>query len=288
KKNIFSLLLPALFFAVISIIVRTINDGLTIQSIGILFLQVAKGLVRDSFFAAGLWFLVCLFVVRTLFSLIKKIRSKPVMLIISIVLLAVSEYILTPGTGKSPHLWYNIDIAFYSLGFYVMGYIALPFIQRLFKADSSVKKIIIIITGLIALFFTAGFFFGKPEGAFSPADLNPVLMTIAKLIHAYAGIWFILLISYLVKGFTVLCRIGRDTLYLCGNEYLIKLFVSVLIGIVAPDFELSTPLATALYTVILLVLAHFFLNPVIKKLYKAVSGCFRKLFLPAGHREGNK
>ena len=81
-------MLPYLFFVLLSLMFLSIAYGPTIE--GHIFVQAIKGTIRNQFFAYQLWFFPCLFVTHVLFQLIKLVKSKIVMLLISFALYLVA------------------------------------------------------------------------------------------------------------------------------------------------------------------------------------------------------
>lgn len=60
-------------------------------------------------------------------------------------------------------------------------------------------------------------------------------------------------VSFLnVQGIEVLAKVGQDTLYLCGSEYMIKIVVPSICGIVGLSINLDGPLYVCIYTIMLL------------------------------------
>ena len=58
--------------------------------------------------------------------------------------------------------------------------------------------------------------------------------------------------AYYLQGIEVLAKVGQDTLYLCGSEYMIKIVVPSICGIVGLSINLDGPLYVCIYTIMLL------------------------------------
>ena len=63
-------------------------------------------------------------------------------------------------------------------------------------------------------------------------------------------------------------EIGKNTLFLCGSEYIIKLLVPICFSIIGLDISLQNPLATYIYSLALLVISNNTLVPIEKKILK--------------------
>ena len=75
KKNFRNIILPWLFFVIMSLICGILNNDVTIdEAIG--WWKIAmRGTIRNQFIGYSLWFLTCLFVVKILFYCIKSFNN---------------------------------------------------------------------------------------------------------------------------------------------------------------------------------------------------------------------
>ena len=71
-KKIKTVLIPAYFFAILSVIVHVIEYDLEWETVQHTLILIAYGMIRNAFFAQTLWFLTCLFVMQILFFFIKR------------------------------------------------------------------------------------------------------------------------------------------------------------------------------------------------------------------------
>lgn len=262
KKKINALLIPFYFFSFFSIFIYAIRANADINSIASLLILVINGAVRNTFFASSLWFLTCLFIVQIIFSFIKK-TNKYLIALISMFLYMIVNIMLVPAPISSPSWVYNIDSAFHYLIFYSAGYIMFPMIISLFKLDNTNKKIIFIVTGVIALLYSILLFFGKDIFVFMPN--HEVTSIIINVIRPLILIWLIFEISLLCSNIKLMSNIGTNTLYLCGSEYIIKILFLTILEIIGVNLQLPNPLATYIYTFILIVTANKYLIPIEKK-----------------------
>lgn len=83
--------------------------------------------------------------------------------------------------------------------------------------------------------------------------LFPFLGFFATVIRALLIIWLNLTIAKMIEDINLFNEIGQSTLYLCGNEYIIKGLFPCLTSIMGLEINLPSPLAAYLYTMILLV-----------------------------------
>ena len=73
-----------------------------------------------------------------------------------------------------------------------------------------------------------------------------------RLLKTYLMIGAVIMLAYYLQEVEVLAKVGRDTLYLCGSEYMIKIVVPSICGIVGLAINLDGPLYVCIYTIMLL------------------------------------
>lgn len=243
--------------------IYTINEDIGLEAVKQQLVLIMKGLVRNTYFAGGLWFLTCLFVVKAAFVFIRKLKYDLLLLTIGLGAFYIAEKVIVPRPVLFPHWFYNIDSAFYYINFYITGFVFFPYIQRLLLDESVIKKWMIKILGMITLVYTVLLFF-EEDMLRSISDLHPFMEGILPLIRAYLVIIFIVILSYSCRKIKIFCIIGRETLYLCGNEYIIKTIFPMALNIVGLNISLNTPLSAWLYSAFLLILGTYIVIPIEK------------------------
>ena len=73
-----------------------------------------------------------------------------------------------------------------------------------------------------------------------------------------------------LENISLFTTIGKDTLYLCGNEFIIKSICSSLVELIGLRLTFNTPLHVYLYTMILLILSIKFLHPLERKFINSI------------------
>lgn len=268
KKRIASILLPFWVFAIISTIIQCIYANSDLNELKTYLILIAKGNVRNSFFALSLWFLTCLFVMSVFFDIIKRINNKLIILIISLICLGIAEKGLPHRPIIDPSWYYNIDSMLYYLIFYSIGYISFPLIYKLFNSPKKICKYIIIFSGILSTIYTVFLYEGKN---ILNICQNPVYInTINPVLTAFIIIWFFLVLAYYSQNIYLFNEIGKNTLYLCGSEFIIKLVVYCIISMFGLNIVLSSPLMTFIYTFTLLYLTNKYLVPYEKRLIDSI------------------
>lgn len=270
-----NLMIPFFAFGLLSIILCTVKDNAAIGTVAAGLQVLAKGAIRNQFFAASLWFLTCLFVVEVMFTFTKKLKYTPLILGCCFVCYLIAQNLIEPRPAISPHWLYNIDSALYYIIFYAIGYVSFKKINEIFKAVRHRDKMIIAVTGTSALVYAALLFFQK--------DLLVNVLSIFIKDGKYLGmihsvlcplvmIWAIFVLAWLCRNITLFRDIGKNTLYLCGSEYIVKTCFPLGVALFGGHIELSNPLSAYFYTFLLLYLANRFLAPIEKKVFESIRG----------------
>ena len=272
KKNFRNIILPWLFFVIMSLICGILNNDVTIdEAIG--WWKIAmRGTIRNQFIGYSLWFLTCLFVVKILFYCIKPFNNI-LILASGVVCYLISIRCLGHHPARTPSWFFNIDSALYYFIYYCIGYISLQFIEQLFYNKKVVTKIIILVTGFLSFIYTALLYWR--------IDLLDKILQIeylgivAYIIRTLIIIWFILLVAKFTEDIAVLNNLGKDSLYLCGTEYVIKTCVvkfleSLGIMVLSDRGYFTNPLGACIYVIICLYLAEKIFIPIEKEILQKI------------------
>ena len=84
------------------------------------------------------------------------------------------------------------------------------------------------------------------------------------IITPMLSIFMVIGLSNYLSNNDFLKKIGRNTLYLCGNEYLIKILVPMVLSTFGLTVALTSPVQIYIYTFILLVVVNKVLVPLEK------------------------
>lgn len=269
KKKIKTLIIPLWGFALLSIIIRVISTNMELSTLKTTIILVIKGCIRNTFFAGSLWFLSCLFIIEVTFKILKKIKFKTIILIISLICFWIAETQIKPRPIVTPHAFYNIDSALYYYIFFAIGYVIYPYIKKMFEFKSVSHKIIFIVLLIISSIFSAFKFEARDYLRIYLGNIK-ILNTFIPIMTALVIIWLNLSISRLLVGIKVFRKIGKETLYLCGNEYIIKICMKYILGIFGLSISLSNPISVFIYTFFLLIITTKYLIPCEKYLVKIV------------------
>lgn len=251
-KKVQNILVPFWGFSILAIMIYMIHNNVGLEAIKDFFPIIIKGNIRNTFLAGSLWFLSCLFVMEIIFKCLKFIKKKWIIFLACIIMYIIAEKVISPHPLVEPHWYFNADSALYYIIFFAIGYMIYPYVTVLFTLDSIWKKIIFIITGGLSLVYSALIFLGRD--CLTPIMVMfPALAFLKPIIRALFIIWANLVVAKLIENIDLLNEIGKNTLYLCGNEFIIRTLSSCLVGIIGLEINLSSPLSAYVYTAVLLI-----------------------------------
>lgn len=277
-KKIRKILIPFWLFSVLSIAINIILYDTSLGNIKDMLFLVIKGAVRNTFIASSLWFLTCLFMMEILFKIFKTcIHKKWILLAICIILYLISETMIVPRPIIQPHWLYNLDSTFYYIIFFAIGYIAYPYILSLFDLNTLFKRGIFIVSNCICFVYSALLFSGRD--LLDPLYNIPLIGfgIFIPVLRALLIIWLNLFFAKLLEKIYLFNELGRNTLYLCGNEYFMKNLLVSFLSLVGLELHLPSPFSAYLYTSLLLLLCLRIIIPFEKRLVHSMVSCFNKL-----------
>lgn len=263
-KNFKRIMIPFFTFSLISLGIYFIiqNNGNDLRD---RIIDILNGVIRNEFVATSLWFLSCLFFMKVIFYFLKKIFKKVyfVLPICCVVSFCMYHYIMQ-GT---PSCVYNIDSALYYIIFYSFGYYLFNLANKFLDNKTKLIKVSNILL-LLTFYYSFQLFFGNDLLEFM-RNVD-VIDKVYFIIRPSIMILFILLVSSKLINFNIMMEIGKDTLYLCGSEYIVKRLVVELVGVFGITITFANPLSCVLYVILLIMICYYILIPIEKKLLEKV------------------
>lgn len=273
-KKCLKILLPFFAFALLSVLVKSIISGASLSTIGSYLVLIITGCIRNKFFAPGLWFLTALFIIEILFKLLTLLKNKYIILSISFIVFLLISNFVTSKPNMSPIHYYNFDWAIYYLICFAIGFYLYPHINNFFKLDTTPKKVSFIVCLVVTFAFAVVMFFNKIN-IVKYFKNQKMLVELNNLVVALILILLVLLISNLLSGVKIFSAVGQETLYLCGNEYIIKKLFPCFLSIFGIEIQFSNPLVTIIYTAVLIFICYRLLIPFEKLCVNSVKKIFR-------------
>ena len=234
-----------------------------------MLLIIAKGLIRNTFENASLWFLTCLFSIQIIFFLIKKLKYKILIITACFCLYYVALEVLPVSPMYSPSWPYNVDSALFYMFYYAIGYVSYPYIVKLFELDTVIKKVLFGASGVLSIVYTMGLYFG--EDILASHITLPSWMGLGYPIFVTCTIiWAHFIVARIFQDAKIMVELGKNTLYLCGSEYIVKSLIGGLTTLLGIQLWVSYPLQTYIYVVFLLIVTNKYLVPVEKYILKKI------------------
>ncbi len=231
--------------------------------------HIFNGNIRVHFYAASLWFLSCLFVMKLVFYFLRRyLRLRPILLAVCLGLFYVANTVLPNSPVVAPSWAYNVDSMLYYIIYYCLGYCLMEPIQKLLAPASGKKWRSAVIYGLLAVLsvYAVMLYLGTNLLAFLYIP-GKLAMIYDLVIPVVLTIW-VILVSHMLRKIKPLSLLGRDSLYLCGSEYIIKIAFAAAFGILGWQEPVSTPLHTAGYTLLILLVCWLTLVPIERFLFR--------------------
>lgn len=267
------ILLPTYMFVFLVVLVQLIQDENIMKSLGILRDAFIYGERRNLPYVGTLWFFTCLFVIQLFFRLLLKLKNKWIILVVSVVFLMISEFALPHRPIIDPRWAWNVDSAMFYLFYFALGYVLYPYLKNWFLLDTKKKKTTWIIVFLISAIYTLAVF-GHGESilmerseSFARVFSYPVSIELNLLIISpLLIIVCVLCVSKLLENLQFLNTCGRETLYLCGNESILKDLVPYFISLFGLELRFTNPISAYFYCFLLLFFACKYIIPVQRKI----------------------
>ncbi|MBQ3030518.1 MAG: acyltransferase family protein [Agathobacter sp.] len=267
-KKIKTLLIPCFFFAFLTVFLEVLQGGYGLGYVKGLFMIIVKGMIRNTFVNQSLWFLTCLFSIQIMFFFIKKLKYKLVVLLVCFGLYYTANVLLPVNPMYSPSWLFNVDSALVYILYYAIGYLVYPWVVKLFELDTTKKKAIFGISGVLSVIYTLGLYFGVDIVANTP--LITFIGAIYPIFITCAIVWAHFVAARIFQDVSIFVELGKDTLYLCGNEFIVKCFINNLTLFLGIQLTVWYPLQTYVYVIFLLVVTNKYLAPVEKYILKRI------------------
>ncbi len=258
KRKIKSIIIPFYVFSILSTILYAIINDSSISNIKLLLLEIGKGCIRNSSFpAVSLWFLTCLFVIEISFKAVSKI---PQIVRIPLIIFVFWGQLLYYNGPRVP---YNIDSIHFIL-YFALGYDSVPIINILNKR-AILRAACLFISGIFATLEFLGF-----DIIDKLLITNRTVLLFSSAIRTLVLILFIVLISKAVEEIRIFQNIGKNTLYLCGLEYIIKETTVELASLLNLKITFTDPYACYIYSIFVIILGVYVFTPALKNTFKLV------------------
>lgn len=273
KKRFVQIMLPYSFLVIVNmviIIITTDKDFIT-------YLKYVKQFIwgiRNQMPASSLWFFSCIFCTGVLFEALRRLLKKKIWILPA----SAAFYFLSITVFPNrPDLWpswiWNVDSACHYLLYYALGYVLHDrLLAQGQKTDAGQGK---EWKNALLLLIGAGILAGYALSVYLQEDVIgrllmriPGMGMIYPVIRAMLLIFCNLILAKILGKLPALSRMGAQTLWLCGNETVVKKLLSATAGILGFQIEITGALSAILYAALMAVVIMKGLLPVEKKLYQ--------------------
>lgn len=281
-KKIKTILLPYFFFIGISLILATILNQSSFPGVLSTLREILVA-QRNTLFAPMLWFLPALFLTELIFMLMRLVLKPAWALLLASTVIYIFLHLFMHDPLITPQWFWNLDTSLFYLFYYALGYWGFPKLLRVLGDGSKRPPLWFTAGGMLSAGYSLALLFDKEflTEALAAIDQVPVIRNGVPVANALIIIWALLLAALILQPFKLLQKIGRETLYLCGNEYIVKLLLNQSLGLLGLAVAPQNPLAAYLLSFFLILAAVFILIPFERRLYQRLLQFFGLEKLPA-------
>ena len=136
-----------------------------------------------------------------------------------IFLFLLAEYGMSPRPIDSPRYYYNLDSACYYMHFYIIGFLAYPYLKEWLEKTGSIAKSIKTVIAVGLLVYAGLMYFQINVLSYIPIH-NMIADSGLRLVKTYLMIGAIIMLAYYLQGIEVLAKVGQDTLYSVSYTHL--------------------------------------------------------------------
>lgn len=246
KNSFIKLIIPYFYYSLLSLAVYVLFLQKDISTLPALLLQLLEAKRNVIEYAPQLWFLPCLFLVITIFSILHRVVKKPLVIMLMVVAsMALTIFIPQNPVSYSPNLPYGLDSALYYIFWFALGFCIKGKFISYFNHNGCVQKTITALCGLFAIMC----FFGLHQHY-----ANALTEIIGG--KAYVLVWtlptLILFIACIplakqLANIKAVRYLGSNTLFLCGYEAIAKTSFIAFIGIAGHSLNVGDEYYTVVY-----------------------------------------
>ena len=281
-KKVRTIVFPYIFFTIMFYLVQLLTGEMVFADLPKALLLSAEGIRNQA--PGPLWFFTCLFLVAVAFELIKRLLSvifgngkggRVTAFLAAVVLYIVGIFFLGHEPAQDPLWIWNADSAFVYIFYYALGALCFSKIDHWkYKRQKKGAKTAFLLCFLLSICFAVFTILRGAaateavrkflEGLFFGNQLKAALFEIYGLISALILIFMEVCIARCISLIPGIGRFlafsGKDSLYHCGNELIIKYFGAMAISALGLNIVLQNDWLMLLYSLVCLIVLTFTLN----------------------------
>jgi fucose 4-O-acetylase-like acetyltransferase len=269
KKKFRKLMIPYFVFVAFSLLMHAVQYDLAAGPL-LFELQRYVFAVRNTLLHSSLWFFSCLFTVSVLHRLILLItRSKWAVLAISMVPACFLQI-------DRPAWFWNIDSALIYLVYYALGNICFSDIHKYRYEYFHLKgRIVYILLVLVSVLISVKtYFYGSLYLILKVLDIDLPKQAEAffTVFNTSALLFANIQLAFLLDRYNLFRNIGKETLLLCGLEFITKNLLQSIFVMLGIQIRFDTPLITLLYTVLCIGVSYQVFVPLLHRYFGRILG----------------
>lgn len=272
NKHFKNIIIPYIFLCAINMFVIFLGEDLDFWTTIKWTKQLVFG-IRNQVPIAALWFFSCLFIVSIIFDAINKLLKNKYIVFATCVMLYVISMTLFPNRPDiKPTLIFNIDSAFVYILYYGLGFILKGLLLAGRNFNSKIRCMHImafLFLGIYAfLVYTEKDIVGDLAYGFMPHLADYVY----EPLRTFLLILFNVCIAKLLADCKFMAYAGSKSLWLCGNEAIVKRTFEALAGLVGTNICISNDYWRLLYGIVMLIVIIKVIYPIEDYLYQKYIG----------------
>lgn len=253
------LMLPYFSFALIILIINSINSGVNFPSLLTPILDIIYG-VRNNQFVGSIWFINCLFVMMIIDKVfLKLIKNYNLIFLISILFYVFSQTMLGHNPLINPKWFWNIDSAISYWWLMALGRCMFKVIcnSRFFGRNIFGASTFFLLTIITAYqLFNSQSLFGTVANISMPYLFQSRIFGLLNAcVTTTCLILFNVFIAKIICNYPAINRAGQNTLNICGLENVTKLFIPSALAAVGINLVIPSPAAAIVYTLVCLLIS---------------------------------
>lgn len=263
-KKFLKYMLPYFILNILYIVVCCLLNNYGIAFILKNMIKMILG-IRNDLISNSTWFIPCLFSIEMIYFVLNKIfkGNKYILCILSLILYVIFIYLMPFNPIINPSWFWNIDSAFVYLIYFSLGNLLFVYIKDLKKFYSSHKAVFLCLLCLVCLINAICFFKGRE---FISLLLIGKYYFLYDIFFTLNLIFFWIVISFCISDCKLFSNVGKDTLYLCLTEKLIKDLIVNFLLVFCITINLSNSFVIIVYCIMIIIFNSKFLIPFLKRI----------------------
>ncbi len=288
KKRFDQIMIPYAFLVILNMAALVLTENADL----ITYLRYVKQFIlgiRNQIPAAALWFFPCIFCMGVLFDILRRVCRKDILIFLSAVVLYVVSVTLFPNRPDVGPSWvWNIDSACHYMIYYALGYVLRKKLtERKESPDGTSGKVngktndrirccLLLVGAMLVTGYAVSVYVQEDIAGRMLCLAIPAVGAVYPILRAVLLIAFHIILAKILEGFHFLSYAGTQTLWLCGNESIVKILIGSLAGLVGLRIEVTNEFEALLYAVVMTVVIIMVLLPIEQRLYRKCREDFTK------------